>query len=265
MEWKKIRGWLIILVLAVDLFLAGNLVLQALRAQQTLRQAAQNAVTIAQGRGVEISLETVLALPAEMTVYQTQRSEALEQAAAQALLGENITRESSGGGVSYYRSGEGEMAFRRGGALEMTGPWTWAEFNARECSEALENAGFDLKDAAVETGNGAVELTQGCEGLPVFNSRIVCLYEENGLQVRGRWMLADQLTADGVGLSRAQMVLALCDLLEARQVTLAGTVQAGYYLQSEDAQSLTLEPVWAVETDQGQLILSCVNGEQLNF
>ena len=265
MEWKKVRNWLIILVLAVDLFLAGNLLLQALRAQQTLRQAAQNAVTIARDRGVDISLEAVLALPAEMTVYQAQRSETLEQAAAEALLGSDVTRESSGGGVSYYRTEAGEMAFRRGGAVEMTGPWTWETFNARECSEALENAGFDLKAAIVETRNGVVEMTQGCEGLPVFNSRIVCLCEGNELQVRGRWMLAEALTADSLGMSRAQMVLALCDLLEARQVALTGTVQAGYYLQSEDAQSLTLEPVWAVETDQGQLILSCVSGEQLNF
>ena len=265
MEWKKVRNWLMIMVLAVDLFLAGNLMLQALQAQQTLRQAAQNAVTIAHSRGVEISLEAVLALPTEMTVYQTQRSDGLEQAAAEALLGSDVAKESSGGGVSYYRTEEGEMAFRRGGAIEMVGPWTWAEFNARECSQALENAGFDLEGAQIEMQNGAVSLTQGCEGLPVFNSRVICLHEGQQLQVRGRWMLAEALTENGLGMSRAQMVLALCDLLEAQQVALTGTVQAGYYLQSEDAQSLTLEPVWAVETDQGQLILSCVTGEQLNF
>ena len=61
------------------------------------------------------------------------------------------------------------------------------------------------------------------------------------------------------------LVLALCDLLEVWQVTAPETVQAGYYLQGEDAQSLTLEPVWAVETEQGQLIMSCITGEQVNF
>ena len=66
-------------------------------------------------------------------------------------------------------------------------------------------------------------------------------------------------------MTRAQLVLRLCDLLEARQITAPETVRAGYYLQSEDAQSLTLVPVWSVETEQGQLIMSCITGEQVNF
>ena len=85
------------------------------------------------------------------------------------------------------------------------------------------------------------------------------------LQVRGRWMLAEEPAVGSLGMSRAQLVLALCDLLEVWQVTAPETVQAGYYLQGEDAQSLTLEPVWAVETEQGQLIMSCITGEQVNF
>ena len=60
MEWKKVRNWLILLVLAVDLFLAGNLALQMLQAQQTARQAASDAVAVAQKRGVNVRLEDVL-------------------------------------------------------------------------------------------------------------------------------------------------------------------------------------------------------------
>ena len=36
MEWKNVRRWLILLLLAADLILAGNLALQALRADQIL-------------------------------------------------------------------------------------------------------------------------------------------------------------------------------------------------------------------------------------
>ena len=265
MEWKRVRNWLILLVLAVDLFLAGNLAMQWLGAEQTLRQAAEDAVAVARSRGVALSLENVLALPEEMPVYQTRRSDSLEQAAAMTLLGEETVQESRGGGVSVYHTDGGELSFRRGGALELQMPWTGEAFYARECAEVLAQAGFSTQEAQLQEQNGAVELLQCYEGLPVFNSRLICTCADGVLQARGRWMLAETPADGGLSLTRAQLVLALCDLLEGQQVTQLAQVQAGYYLQSEDAQSLTLEPVWAVETDRGQLILSCITGKQVNF
>ena len=265
MEWKRGRNWLILLVLAVDLFLAGNLAKQWLQAEQTLRQSAEDAVTIANQRGMAVSLENILALPEEMYLYETRRSDELEQNAALALLGENVLQESRGGGVSVYQTADGELAFRRGGALELHKPWAGEDFGSLKCTETLALAGMDTETALLREYNGAVELTQQFEELPVFNSRLMCTCEGSVLQVRGRWMLAEEPTAGSLGMTRAQLVLALCDLLEAKQVTAPETVQAGYYLLGEAAQSLTLEPVWAVESEQGQLIMSCITGEQVNF
>lgn len=265
MEWKRVRNWLILLVLAVDLFLAGNLAKQWLQAEQTLRQSAQDAVAIANSRGVTLSLDNILALPSEMYVYETRRSDGLEQGVALALLGEDVQQESRGGGVSVYETAQGELAFRRGGALELRVAWNEVSFNSWECVETLSLAGFETETATLLEHNDAVELTQGFEGLPVFNCRLMCTCEENVLQVRGRWLLAEEPAEGALSMTRAQLVLALCDLLEAQQVTAPQTVQAGYYLQSEDAQNLTLEPVWSVETEKGQLIMSCVTGEQVNF
>ena len=265
MEWKKVRNWLILLVLAVDLFLAGNLVLQALQFQQTARQAAADAVAVANKRGVNVQLEDVLKLPLEMDRYQAQRSDSLEQTAANMLLGGQAVQELPGGGVSIYRTEGGEMSFRRGGALEMSGPWSGMYFDTKECALVLESAGFSMEDAVISEQNGAVELMQGYEGLPVFNCRVICLLQDGILQARGRWMLANEPADAAGGMSRAQMVLAMCDLLESRQAERLYSLQAGYYLQGEDAQNLTLEPVWSVETDQGQLILSCITGEQVNY
>jgi len=265
MEWKRVRNWLILLVLAVDLFLAGNLAKQWLQAEQTLRQSAEDAVAIANSRGVAVSLDNILALPTEMYLYETRRSDGLEKNVALALLGETAQQESRGGGVSVYQDAGGELAFRRGGALELHVGWTGADFNSWECAQTLNLAGFETETAVLQEYNGAVELMQQFEELPIFNNRLMCTCENNILQVRGRWMLADETAAGMLSMTRAQLVLALCDLLEGKQATLQNAVQAGYYLQSEDAQSLTLEPVWSVETEQGQLIMSCITGEQMNF
>jgi len=262
MEWRKIRSWLIVMVLAVDLFLAGNLLLQGLAVRQNERQAAQDAVAVAQGRGIEISLEAVLRLPEEMTLWQAQRSDQLEGAAAQALLG-TVRRESPGGGVAIYTGASGQMLFRRGGALELDGPWTGTAFDAATCVEVLENAGFALDEAQTLQTDGQVQLTQQYAGYPIFNSRLTCQNGEGRLQAEGRWMLTGEPVAADTSLSRAQLVLTLCDLLESRQTALR-EVQAGYCLLSEDGQSLTLEPVWAVDTADGRILVSCISGETLN-
>ena len=60
-------------------------------------------------------------------------------------------------------------------------------------------------------------------------------------------------------------MLALCDLLESQEAPRPERLQAGYYLQSEDAQTVTLVPVWTAETGEGQIIMSCLTGKQLNF
>ncbi len=262
MEWKKIRAWLIIMVLAVDLFLAGNLLLQGLAVRQNERQAVQDAVAVAQSRGVNISPEAVLRLPEEMTLWQAQRSDQMENAAALALLGA-VQRETPGGGVAIYTGETGQMLFRRGGALELDGPWNWAEFDAATCVELLKNAGFALEDAQAQQTGDQVQLTQRYDGCLIFNSRLTCRKQDGRLLLEGRWMLTNEPAAAGTGLSRAQLVLTLCDLLESRQTVLED-VQAGYCLLSEDGQSLILEPVWAADTADGQLLISCISGETLN-
>ena len=73
MEWRKIRNWLLLMLLAADLVLAGNLAWQLLRGRQAERQAVLDAVAVAAARGVELDGEEVLRLPAEMTGYSRQQ------------------------------------------------------------------------------------------------------------------------------------------------------------------------------------------------
>lgn len=265
MEWRKIRNWLLLMLLAADLVLAGNLAWQLLRGRQAERQAVLDAVAVAAARGVELDREEVLRLPAEMTGYSARRSDALEQAAANALLGGETLQEGPGGGVSIYRAGAGQLSFRRGGAVELDVPWQGGALNGESCVSLLEKAGFSMKNVLTEQQDGGVVLIQSHEGYPVVNSRLTCLCREGVLQARGRWLLAQPATEGSGSLNRAQLVLALCDLLESQEAPRPERLQAGYYLQSEDAQTVTLVPVWTAETGEGQIIMSCLTGKQLNF
>lgn len=264
MEWEKVRKWMLILVLAVDLFLAGNLIRQTVNRHQIRNQAAQDAVAIAQNRGIEISLEEVLRMPEELTAYRGRRGSQAEAQAAAGLLGAGMEMESPGGGVTIYRGGGGELSFRRGGMTELQLDWP-EDRPLEDCSQLLEQAGFPLEGSQVNEQPGMVELTQSQQGYLVFNSRLVCTLSGGRLQVRGRWLLQEEMTVSGQGMDRAQMVLALCAVLEEQGGTPLYGLRAGYCLQSQDAQSLILEPVWEAETGEGRLIISCLTGKQLNF
>ena len=265
MEWKNLRRWLLLMLLAVDLFLAGNLVRQVYNNRQTERQAVLDAVTVAARRGIQLEGEDVLRLPTDYLTYAGSRSDSVEQGVADALLGQGSLPEGPGGGVTIYRGQAGQLSVRRGGALEVDLPWTGDALDGAACAQLLTPAGLDAEKALIELTDGSVVLTQEYEGALIVNSRLTCSVQEGVLQIRGRWLLNREMNASGGSLSRAQLVLSLCDLLENREAGRPRSLEAGYYLQSEDAQSLTLVPVWVIDLGETRLLMSCVTGQELFF
>ncbi len=265
MEWKNVRKWLLIMLVLVDLFLAGNLIRQVEGSRQSERQALLDAVTVAQRRGVTLDSDALLDLPAQPETHTASRSDALEQTAADALLGQGIVPEGPGGGVTIYRNDRGQLSFRRGGALELELEWSGEIPDQESCSALLSPAGLAGKEKVITPDEAGLVLTQYHDGLPIVNGSLTLRIQEGILQLRGRWLLDQETAASENSLSRAQLVLSLCALLEGGEDPGAIAVSAGYYLQGEDASRLTLVPIWVVETARGQLFLSCVTGEELIF
>jgi hypothetical protein len=160
-------------------------------------------VTVAAGRGIYLTGEDIFRLPMEFDSYSATRSESLEQAAANALLGKGSLLEGPGGGVNIYRGERGQLSFRRGGALELDLPWSGQILDGAACAELLTPAGLDMENALVENGDNGVTLTQRYRETVIVNSRLTCTVQEGTLQVRGRWLLPQELTAGGSSLSRA--------------------------------------------------------------
>ncbi len=266
MEWKQVRRWLLLMLLVVDVFLAGNLIRQVEINRQSERQALLDAVTVAQRRGISLDSAALLDLPVELNGYTAARNDGLEQAAADALLGEGCLPESLGGGISIYQNDRGRLSFRRGGAVELDLLWHGAAPDAEGCYALLSPAGLAGEETLIRQDQGGLTLTQYHQGVPVVNGELTLRLNDGMLQLRGRWLLVqEQMTTAHRSLSRAQLTLALCGLLEAGETPAWVSVSAGYYLQGEAANALTLTPVWVVETDHGRLFLSCITGEQLTF
>lgn len=262
MEWKTVRNWLLLLVLAADLILAGNMGWQLLRLRREERTAVLDAVAAAESRGVFFDPEMVLAMPRTAGSYRARRSGTEEGAAAEALI-PGAQAQEPGGGVVLYTGGGGQISFRRGGALEMTLLGRSAS-GARDCLELLREAGMPAQGRVVEE-HGTTLLQQEYGGRPVFNCRLNWESTEETLSIRGRWLLAEAAETGESALSRGQLVLAACTLLEEQGDSAVTGLEMGYYLLGEDAQSLVLVPAWRLESGSGVWILSALSGRVLNY
>lgn len=260
MEWKRVKNWLLVLLAAADLILALSVGRQLLQQKNIVRAATENAVSVAEKRGIRLESEAVFSMPEKTQSYRAERSDALESGAALRLLGENELIQ-PGGGVAIYTGPAGEVSFRRGGALEMR----LRERAQAEPVELLESAGLSMEGVTLTIDGGETVLYQRHGGLPVFNCQLTCRAENGAFTARGRWLLTGEPLSEDSGINRAQLVLALCDLLEEHRLDRAYGLEAGYYLQSEDARTVLLIPVWAVDTAQGRLYLNCLTGQQLIF
>ncbi len=263
MEWKNLRKWMILMLLAVDLFLAGNLLWQMYEQRQGERTALLDAAQVAQRRGILLDTESLLRLPVSPESFSAQRSTTLEQQAAATLLGEELRPEEPGGGVSIYRGEQGRLSFRRGGALELELAWQGSA--PEDWAALLAPAGLSMEDVQLTVDGEGITLTQRQQGAVIVNSRLTCTMAGDTALVRGRWLLSRELTASRESLSRAQLVLDLCDLLEERGLSAADGLEFGYSLQSGDTQSLLLEPVWIVTCGTEQLLLSCLTGDEMVY
>ena len=77
MEWKNVRKWLLLMLLVVDLFLAGNLVRQVYDNRQTERQAVLDAVAVAARRGCSfLAAEGVAVLDKTDCMHLTRKGHA---------------------------------------------------------------------------------------------------------------------------------------------------------------------------------------------
>ncbi len=266
MEWKNVRKWLLIMLVVVDVFLAGNLVRQMDANRRAERQALLDAVTVAQRRGITLDAAALLQLPEETESYTAARSEELEQAAADVLLGEGAVPEGPGGGVRIFQKDSGRLSFRRGGALELDLNWAGETPDTQQTYDLLAPAGLAGEDTVIRPAEGGMALTSHFQGLPIVNGELTLQVQEGVLQLRGRCLLGSEPTPTGDAcLSRAQMALSLCALLEGEEASGTVTVTAAYYLQGADATALTLVPVWVADGPRGQLILSCITGETMIF
>ena len=270
MEWNRVKTILILTLLGVNLFLLGNLVNTIWRDRRIERQALDDAMTICRQQGIDVA-EGAVALDSDDTVYVQERDYAQEEAAARALLGEDVTHTAAGGGVVTYAGDGGSASFRNGGYFEMRFAYSdmpqdghEAERLARTLAKRARLATDDAVYMASDDDGVFTVTVQQCMGeKQVYNMSVTIVFAQQLVQIDGRLMPSVPRAASERAKASYEALLDLVSAWKTMEITVQkiSDIEQGYYASITTGGSVLYVPLWRIQTDTGTYHFDLLKGQ----
>ena len=266
MPWTKLKNIILLILALANLFLLTMVASQEFQAQRAREETWQGTVGFLARRGVQVD-ESILPRTVDLLPQTAQRDVEGERAAAQALLGDEVTMEALGGEVYRYFNDSGSIQFHSYGAFSaQLEPVAFpvGGGTAQAAQEALAAIGFQAE--LLEEGEGTLVFRQTWEGVPLFNQEVTVTCSEEGLTAleSGHRLVGEPrvdssrqtISASTALVSFLNGVSALGDVCSRMDV-----IQPGYAVTPALSGGMTLTPVWRVTTDTGAYQLDMVTGQ----
>lgn len=264
MQWAKVKNVLIVILLAVNLFLLGNLSVKLWQDRERAEELETSLRTLAGGYG--LALDEAFRLPENrvLPALSIDRSRADEEAVAAAILGQEMERTEQEDGTVVFESERGVVEWRADGsvsgrfAIDADPPQDEADA-ARLARSLFAKWGFAAENETLAGDGMTVTLTGTVAGLPVFNRAVSLRFEENGEAVlSGLWSFGTPYTTvrgGDVSCSAADALLEFAAGQPEADVILSMT--AGYRMQTDSSRRLQFTPTWKIETNSGGYLVDC--------
>lgn len=257
---KNIAIMILLLLNACLLFMVGYQYDQSLRAQRRAAEQLRELYGSSQ-----LGLSSLVDLdqrPLEDLLLSRQTE--TEQEIASALLGEETSFTSQGGGINNYESRGRTIQFRSGGS-----------FYGSRLDQPVEDVPAFVKSFCTrfgyaepalrldERGSGSAIAGQLADGVPVANCAVELYFEEGTLvSVAGAHVsLQNASETPGAGMTCITALIRFLDFRNTSGVVCSevSDVRCVYQLQSVSAPRLL--PVWEIGTDTYTYYVDCETGE----
>lgn len=256
MDGRRIKTLVILILLIVNLFFGGILIAQRAQLRGMEAREREELAEVMSAAGIELPPDII---PRAKAVRRcsVSRDASLELAFAEALIGEAAPVE-QGGGIVSYENENGRATFRSGGEVEAVIYDKSALSASTRASDyvagLLSGLGFEAKGSSLVSSVG---------GLRVFNCVLTATAADEGVVIEGRRVTA--APSEGEEAASVSPYTALMAYLRAvsadgsvvRQIA---AVEQGYVFEYS-ASAGTLEPVWMIESDGGEVYISAVDAE----
>jgi hypothetical protein len=270
MDQGKIKNWILLVLLLLDLALGALLLAGAAERANYRRLGEESLFAVLRQRG--LTPGEALELPdTSPKSWHLERSLQTEETLAARLLGTATARD-QGGNIYTYTGENGTASFRGTGEFEIdfTRPLDPGRNAGDLVLRTLERLGLDAReeDLSVQTAEEGQVYTALCrwQEAVVWNCRVRFTFTEAGLvRISGQRLFDTAGEETDTAYSAYTAVLCFLDSEFAGQ---AGTLEAilpGYTMSVPMSGSCTLQPVWVLETDAGRFQVNAVTGrtEQL--
>lgn len=273
MDSVKVKNFIILVLVIVNLALLVVVVRDNMRGSEQRRDAIEGAAGILSGYGIGVSEDADLS-EREASVYSLSRSEGMEQQAAESILG-SVEKTDRGGGIMYYTGALGEATFRSTGGVELqfygiSAPQT-------DDPEAMALEYTHILGATEAKDDGAVSVTAGessttvevcCAWLDarIINCRLTFTFKEGKLlYISGSRPLGETVSEQEAQIIDVPTVLMrfieltqekgmVCSMLEELELCYVYTASA--------SGGGSLSPVWRLVTDTGELYVNALSGKE---
>lgn len=271
MDSVKVKNFIILVLVIVDLALLVLVVRDAARGSEQRKEAIEGAREVLLSHGISVSEDADLG-EREGSSYSVSRSDEAERLAAEAIFGE-VEVIDRGGGIVMYSAVSGEVTFRGAGGLEMqyygiSAPETdEPEKLALEMSRTLGAEAYSEDISSVTEG----ETTTVSVGCSWMGSRIVNC-ELNYAFKGGKLLYVSG--SRPLGESSSERLEEIIDVPTVLMRFIELTQQQGHvcsmleelelcYLYSGTASGGgSLSPVWQLRTDTGYFYINAITGKE---
>ena len=254
MDGRRIKTLVILILLTVNLFFGGILVMQRAQSRGMEAREREELSRVMGAAGIELPPDVIPRAKA-MKRCSVVRDASLERAFAAALIGEAEPVE-QGGGIVSYENANGRATFRSGGEIEAV---IYDKSALSASTRAADYVAGLLGRSGFEAENGALVSSVG--GMRVFNCVLTATAADEGIVVEGRRLTGNPSEAEETASVSAYTAL----MAYLRGVTEDGSVvkqiigvEQGFIF-AYSASSGALEPVWRIESDGGTVYISAVN------
>lgn len=265
MEWRKLKNIILIVLLALNLALAGLIGGPRLSAYARQGQAQREAMLFLEQKGIGVAEELIPTGEGHQPLT-AQRDRQAEGELARLVLGEDAAPEQQGGEVYRYVSDRGVIQFHSDGSF-------WAEFvpehfpangDGRAAALAvLERLNFSGEIIHEEENSITLRqcLEQGC----LFGQQATVTWTAEGISgiSNGRRLYGTPVADTGrESVDRATALIAFYNGLNKMGDVCSriDRIEPGYLSATSLDRVMTLTPVWRVTTDTGVYQLDLVTG-----
>ena len=269
MQWDKVKNVLIVILLAVNLFLLGNLGVQYYQRVSRAAELNDYVRTLLAERGV--TLAEGFRLPADKTLppLTLDRSRADEERVAGAMLGADLQRTEREDGTVLFESELGQVAWNGDGTVQGETRDSRGAPESEKQAERRLNAyirewGLLDKGDSITFAQGVATLTGPVAGLPVHNRLLQLRYDGETVSLSGFWSFGTPYTTARetvVTCAAADALLAFAasapDIGEIREMTV------GYRLQQDSGRRLQLTPTWKIRTSKQEYLVDCAKKTEI--